>query len=105
MCCTRVDVIFDRYIEHSIKHGAREQRARGQRGIKKQITGRNIKLPKNWRNLKFMDLADTKTSIALFLSEQLIQSVPGVGCDLVVSGGFLEEDRVVSSAGHDVTAL
>ena len=43
--CTRVDVIFDRYIEQSTKHGAREQRARGQRDIKKQITGRNIRLP------------------------------------------------------------
>ena len=28
--CTRVDVVFDRYIEHSIKHGSREYRARGQ---------------------------------------------------------------------------
>ena len=26
----RVDVVFDRYIEHSIKHGSREYRVRGQ---------------------------------------------------------------------------
>ena len=28
--CTRVDVLFDRYMEHSIRHGSREYRARGQ---------------------------------------------------------------------------
>ena len=28
--CTRVDVVFYRYIEHSIKHGSREYRGRGQ---------------------------------------------------------------------------
>ena len=28
--CIRVDVVFDRYMEHSIRHGSREYRARGQ---------------------------------------------------------------------------
>ena len=46
--CTRVDVVFDRYIEHSIKHGSREYRARGQTSTE---LANIMDLPENMRSI------------------------------------------------------
>ena len=86
--CTRVDVVFDRYIEHSIRHGSREYRVRGQTELAKHY-----------------GLARKYEEHNPFCQISLIQYTLEVGSDMRISGGFLEADRIVSCAGHDIISL
>ena len=46
---SRVDVLFDRYLETSIKAGARTNRTGNVRPIRRVINSRNVKLPPSWK--------------------------------------------------------
>lgn len=90
----RVDVLFDRYREETIKGATRTRRTKAARPIRRLVEGRGVPLPKNWTN--FLSLADNKVDLAHFLSEELCSQAPD-DKEIVVAGGFREELEVRSS--------
>ena len=90
----RVDVVFDRYREETIKGATRIRRTKAARPIRRLVEGRDVPLPKNWTN--FLSLPDNKVDLAHFLSEELCSQAPD-DKDIIVAGGFREELEVRSS--------
>ena len=102
--CFRVDVVFDQYNAKSIKSGTRIKRRRCHRPVRRLVQDRNSKLPDNWQN--FLAMNDNKRDLVDLLSKELSKVHLDSGHELIVSGGFLECKRVVSTdLNHDVTAL
>ena len=87
-CCIRVDVLFDRYKELSIKSSTREQRARNSRPIRCVIHNREVKLPYSWK--QFISLPSNKENLASFLSQELREVSRNMSPDseLIIAGGF-----------------
>ena len=83
--CTRVDVVFDCYEEYSIKDAARKRRAGKNRGIKCEISNKDLKLPENWKS--FIDVKENKVSLSKFLKNELLKLAHNGTEELVVSGG------------------
>ena len=92
----RMDVVFDRYRDETIKGTTRTRRSKTARPIRRLVEGRYVPLPKNWSN--FLSLADNKADLAHFVSEELC-SQPPVDKEIVVAGGFRDELEVTSSTG------
>jgi hypothetical protein len=90
----RVDVLFDRYYEASIKGRTRERRGQGSRAIRRLIEGRDVPLPSKWES--FMAHPDNKADLARFISQQLMLKAP-TNKIIVVAGGFSDEERAESS--------
>ena len=66
--CTRVDVLFDRYVKNSIKGGTRDKRKeKKSRGIRRNVDNRDQRIG-NWE--RFIILEDNKASLAHFLSTE-----------------------------------
>ena len=65
----RIDVVFDRYRDETIKGTTRTRRSKTARPIRRLVEGRDVPLPKNWSNC--LALADNKADLAHFLSEKL----------------------------------
>ena len=70
----RIDVVFDRYRDGTIKGTTRTRRSKAARPIRWLVEGRDVPLAKNWSN--FLSLADNKADLAHFLSEELCSQVP-----------------------------
>ena len=94
--CTRVDVVFDRYVQNSIKGGAREKRKDGKsKGIRRDVESREQRIA-NWD--RFIVVEENKASLAHFLSTEMTQRYEAhPRRELVVSGGFNEILKVWSS--------
>ena len=94
--CTRVDVVFDRYLPNSIKGGTRTKRKGSKsKGIRRNVESREQRIG-DWG--RFIALEDNKASLAHFLSTEMSQSyIPHPRRELVVSGGFNEMLKVWSS--------
>ena len=94
--CTRVDVVFDRYLPNSIKGGTRRKRKGGKsKGIRRTVESREQRIG-DWG--RFIVLEENKASLAHFLSTEMPQSHIGHPCrELVVSGGFSDILKVWSS--------
>ena len=93
--CHRIDILFDRYRDLSIKSSTRDKRNKKScRPVRRVIEDRNVPLPNDWSN--FMALSDNKADYARFLSEELILQAPE-GKEIVASGGFVDELDVCSS--------
>ena len=90
----RIDVVFDRYRDETIKGTTRTRRSKTARPIRRLVEGRDVPLPKNWSN--FLSLADNKADLAHFVSEELCSQAP-VDKEIVVAGGFRDELQVKSS--------
>jgi hypothetical protein len=90
----RIDVIFDRYREESIKSETRLRRTKTARPIRRVIEGRDVPLPSSWLN--FISLPNNKADLARFLSDELLTNAP-TDKEIVVAGGFLDEQEVKSS--------
>ena len=90
----RIDVVFDKYRDETIKGTTRTRRSKTARPIRRLVEGRDVPLPKNWSN--FLSLADNKADLAHFLSEELC-SQAHVYKEIVVDGGFRDELQVKSS--------
>ena len=101
----RVDVVFDRYEQQSIKSSARSKRSgTGSRPIRHIIDSRDVPMVVSWK--QFIDLPENKANLAQFLSEQLmLRSKTLPGYEVVVSGGFLDTKSVQTSAPRDVSSL
>ena len=81
----RIDVVFDRYRDETIKGTTRTLRSKTARPIRRLVERRDVPLPKNWSN--FLSLVDNKADLAHFLSEELCSQAP-VDKEIVVAGGF-----------------
>ena len=100
---SRIDVVFDRYQEQSIKGATRDKRSRSQRPIRRLIENRDVPFPKNWDN--FISSSENKANLAAFLSDELTTSSIHGDREIVTAGGFTEIDRAVSSTGRDIESL
>ena len=94
--CTRVDVVFDRYLDNSIKGGTRTKRKGGkQKGIRKNVESKEQKIGK-WE--RFIAADKNKASLTNILSTEISRTYPPQpGRELVLSGGFLDILEVWSS--------
>lgn len=103
--CSRVDVVFDRYEEHTIKDTARIVRSGKNRPIRRKVDNRDVPLPINWR--QFIDLPENKQDLEHFLSLELIRQAKAVlqNQEVVTAGGFHDRMAVESSLGNDVLSL
>ncbi len=96
----RIDIVFDRYRDMSIKSSTRARRTKTAQPIRRVVEGRDVPLPKNWEN--FMALPANKSDLARFLSEEVLANAPH-DKEIVVAGGFVDEVEVRSS--HETTDL
>ena len=93
--CHRIDVLFDRYRDLSIKSSTRDQRnKKRRRPVRRVIEEINMPLPNDWAS--FMALSDNKADYDRFLSEELIMQAPEWK-EIVVSRGFVDELDIRSS--------
>ena len=94
--CTRVDVLFDRYVKNSIKGGTRDKRKeKKSTGIRCNVDSRDQRIG-NWE--RFIILEDNKASLAHFLSTEISENYSAPpGRELVISGGFKDALKVWSS--------
>ena len=94
--CTRVDVVFDRYLPNSIKGVTRAKQKRGKsKGIRRDVESRERRIG-NWD--RFIVVEENKASLAHFLSIEMSQRYgTHPGRELVVSEGFREILNVWSS--------
>jgi len=102
---SRVDVLFDRYFETSIKDGTRSNRAGVMRPIRRVIDSRCVKLPQNWK--QFISHSRNKAELASFLSSELIRNASDLsqGHELVLAGGFEDASGVWSSSRDKISQL
>ncbi|KAL8621266.1 hypothetical protein ACOMHN_008091 [Nucella lapillus] len=101
--CTRVDLVFDRYIKQTIKSTTRGKRTDGKKGIRRNVLSRTHAIGK-WD--RFILLEENKASLANFLCEELAKNFRNEpGKELVLSGGFSDAEKVWSSSDRDVTHL
>ncbi|KAK6171651.1 hypothetical protein SNE40_018095 [Patella caerulea] len=86
----RVDVVFDRYRDESIKSQTRQRRSQTTGPIR-HVGGRDVPLPHSWTN--FIALPGNKADLARYLSEELLENAPH-DKEVVVAGGFADEKEV-----------
>lgn len=93
--CQRVDVVFDRYLDLSIKTGERRKRGTSA-GLQENIKGPATPVPNQW--FKYINNQDNKRNLSTFLADTWCQM--GVdslldGQELVIGGGFKNSTRSV----------
>lgn len=95
--CTRVDVVFDTYRQHTIKAGIRVLRSSGKKKIRRLIHNPNTKLPSSWHN--FISMEDNKVTLTHFLAKELMIRADKLKDEeeVVVAGGGANPEEVVSS--------
>ncbi|XP_052128446.1 uncharacterized protein LOC127750548 [Frankliniella occidentalis] len=98
----RVDIVFDRYNQLSIKAGTRQKRTASARPIRKAITSRAVPLPKSWSN--YVALEENKAELAAFISNE-IMSANFLDTTVVVAGGFADELKVAANTEMDCASL
>ena len=93
----RVDIVFDRCDRvQSIKSGERDMRSLSTPSLEVKITGPKMPIPKQWK--KFITFQKNKAYLPAFLSNRLCE-LPKLklhhGQQLVLAGGFKEEEEVI----------
>ena len=83
-----IHVVFDRYVDGSIKSRTRQRRTKTTRPIRWVIENGSVPLPQNWQN--FLALPDNKSDLSRFLSEHIVAHAPPDKI-IVTGGGFLDE--------------
>jgi hypothetical protein len=68
--CSRVDIIFDAYLENSLKLQTRKERGTG---IRRKVVGSGM-TPKSWNN--FQRVSENKTELFSFLAERIASLNP-----------------------------
>ena len=87
---SRIDVVFDRYDQMSVKEGTRNRRKKG-RAIRRIIESPDVPLPQDW--LGFLSDPGNKADLSKLLSTVLIEQAPNEKC-VVTAGGFQEATSV-----------
>eukprot|EP00795_Rhopilema_esculentum_P012187 gene12187-biopygen2319 len=90
----RVDVVFDRYRQLSIKTSTRLRRKKASRPVRRVKESGLVPLPKFWSNL--FALPENKSDLARFLSEELLRQATE-DKEIVTAGGFINELLAQSS--------
>ena len=99
----RIDIVFDRYCENSIKESTRSKRTTNQRPIRKQLDDRTVSVPHDWAN--YMASPENKSDYADFLSTKIKKNAP-YAKEMVTAGGFKDELEVWASCDNtDVSEL
>ncbi len=75
----RLDVVWDRYVEDSLKGMTRAKRGKG---VRRHVTAEGA-IPKNWQN--FLRVNHNKTELFLFLSKALLLAFDEEGKQLVIT--------------------
>lgn len=88
---SRIDVIFDRYYDKSIKAGTRDRRSKHVIPVRRMIENGSVPVPINFS--EFLANLENKKDLSRFLSNHLITHFPE-DKTIVVSGGFLIENDV-----------
>lgn len=103
--CSRVDVVFDRYEEHTIKDTTCIYRTRKNRPMRRKVESRDVLLPIKWR--QFIGPTENKQDLENFLSMELIRQAKLVlqNHEVVMSGGFHERVAAEFSLGNEVISL
>ncbi|KAG1654512.1 hypothetical protein GQR58_024970 [Nymphon striatum] len=88
---SRVDLLFGRYQDLSIKSGTRSKRSEAGKvkPIRRVISSKDVKLPSNFKS--FLSLSENKADLAAFLSEAMVEMAEeqlNPTHELVVAGGF-----------------
>ena len=101
----RIDVVFDRYLDESIKSGTRVKRKQRHRPVRSKIENDStVPLPSDWSS--FTALEENKADLAILLSTHLIKYNSTESPVIVVAGGFNESTTVTSSDPDlDVSSL
>jgi uncharacterized protein YdcH (DUF465 family) len=87
----RIDLVFDRYDQQSIKAGTRTKRKRSM-PIRRVIEHRDVPLPHDWGS--FLSDPENKADLANFLSQEVIISAPEDKI-VITGGGLTEADAVL----------
>ena len=87
--CDRVDIVFGRHCDSSIKDSTRKQCAKNQKAIRKLIIGRDVPLLQN--QINFLACPKNKADYATVLSKQM-KIKESFDKQMVTSGGF--EDKL-----------
>ena len=82
---SRIDVLFDRYRDLSIKSGTRTRRAKGKQPVRRVIENKEVPLPTNFSG-GFLSLNENKKDLAALLSEEIVLQAP-TGKTIVTAGG------------------
>lgn len=93
---SRIDVLFDRYRDQSIKSGTRNSRAKRHQPVRRIVENRDVPLPANF--VTFLSLNENKKDLAALLSEEIILQAP-IGKTVVTAGGFVDENTVKCNDG------
>ena len=95
---TRIDIVFDRYINNSLKSETRSKRGKG---LRRKVNTTSI-APTNWR--EFLRLDQNKTELFEFLSREIIGYSQQESNGLVVCAAY-EEDCIASGQINDMDGL
>ena len=76
-----VDIVWDQYLENSIKSQVREKRGKG---IKRRVKA-STTLPRNWQ--QFLRVADNKKELCAFLNKYIAQVQ--TASEIVSTDGYL----------------
>jgi uncharacterized LabA/DUF88 family protein len=93
---SRIDVLFDRYRDQSIKSGTRNSRAKRHQPVRRIVENRDVPLPANF--VTFLSLNENKKDLAALLSEEIILQAP-IGTTVVTAGGLVDENTVKCNDG------
>ena len=80
-CVSRVDLVWDTYMDDSLKGTARAKRGKG---VRRRVVGKAA-MPGNWQN--FLREDNNKTELFSFLSKALLQASIEEGKEVVVTNG------------------
>ena len=98
----RIDVIFDRYTECSIKETMRKRRSKTMQPVRRIIEGRDVPLPANWPN--FLALPENKSDRTRFLSDEMIRRAP-TDKEAVTARGYTDPTKVGTSSQFISTSV
>ncbi len=102
--CSRLDVVYDVYMELSTKDATRDECSKIARNIRHVIDSRDVSLPANWEH--FINLRDNKTNLIQFLCQQLFIKADDLDDkQIVVAGGLDDPIKTMSSTGRNVDHL
>jgi len=86
----RIDIVFDKYREETVKGTTRTRRTKAARPIRWLVEGRDVPLPKDWSH--FLSLAVPKADLSHFLSEELCSQVPE-DKEIIIAGDLERNSR------------
>jgi len=87
--CNRIDIVWDRYVKHSLKDATREKRGKG---VRRKVRGQT-KLPTNFPD--FLRDPSNKTELFEFLSKAVANYEYPIGKEVYITSGNSYKLRIV----------